>query len=155
MSGRDSSKTLLLKLALRACERGDAEAAADALRGVLALPKSDRAPAPPASTRAVSVAKFASIVGYSARHVRTLLADGTVPPETVIGSGRGTRIIVQPALEALRRKKQKETPDSVQAEGAAFVKGRGRLRVVQGGVTDAREHDPAKETGHGGRQHRE
>jgi hypothetical protein len=132
---------LLLKLALRACERGDTEAAAEALRGVLALPKSERAPAPPVSQRAVTVAKFASIVGYSTRHVRSLLADCTVPADAVIGSGRARRILVQRALEALRGTQGPKAPDSVQAEGAAFVRRRGRLRVVQGGAQDETDHE--------------
>jgi hypothetical protein len=84
---------LLIKLALRACERGDTETAAEALRGVLALPPppSERVAAPP-SRRAVTLAKFARIVGYSARHLRGLLARGVVPADAVIGSGRSKRI---------------------------------------------------------------
>jgi hypothetical protein len=123
-----------VKLALRACERGDTEAAAEALRGVLALPASERAPTP-ASRRAVTLAKFALMVGYSTRHVRSLLARGVLPSEVVIGCGRAKRILVERALEALRgsQQHQEAPPDSVQAAGAAFVR-RGRLRVVRGGA---------------------
>jgi hypothetical protein len=128
-------KRLLLKLALRACERGDAEAAAEALKGVLALPESERAHTPP-SRRAVTLAKFASMVGYSTRHVRTLVARGVVPEDAVIGSGRASRILVERALEALRARGKVSSPDSVEEAGAAFIRKRGKLRVVQGGGGD-------------------
>src|SRR5215468_5997473 len=97
----DRPARLLVKLALRACERGDAEAAAEALRGVLALPESDRAPTP-ASRRAVTFAKFASMVGYSTRHIRTLITRGVIPSDAILGAGRAQRILVERAIEALR-----------------------------------------------------
>jgi hypothetical protein len=128
---------LLIKLALRACERGDTETAAEALRGVLALPSPPSQPAPaPPSRRAVTLAKFARIVGYSARHLRSLLSRGVVPADAIIGSGRSKRILVERALEALRGREHAEAPDSVQAEGAAFVRRRARFRVVKGGASE-------------------
>jgi hypothetical protein len=131
-ANRDRPARLLLKLALRACERGDPDTAADALRGVLALPDSERAPTP-ASRRAVTLAKFAGMVGYSVRYVRAKIRLGVIPADALIGSGRATRILVERAIEALRAGESRAAPDSVQAEGAAFVRRRSRLRVVQGG----------------------
>jgi hypothetical protein len=128
----DRPARLLLKLALRACERGDAEAAAEALRGVLAFPESDRA-ATPASRRAVSLAKFAAMVGYSTRHIRTLISRGVIPSDAILRTGRAQRILVERAIDALRVA-ERDAPDSLQAEGAAFVRRRSRLRVVPGGA---------------------
>jgi hypothetical protein len=98
LEGHTRPARLLLKLALRACERGDTEAAAEALRGVLALPASERAPTP-ASRRAVTLAKFALMLGYSTRHIRGLLARGVVPSDAVIGAGRAKRILVERAVD--------------------------------------------------------
>jgi hypothetical protein len=109
------------------------EAAAEALRGILALPESERTQTPP-SRRAVTFSKFASMVGYSTRHVRTLVARGAVPADAVIGSGRAKRILVERALEALRARGNISAPDSVEEAGAAFIRRRGKLRVLQGGA---------------------
>ena len=132
---KGSPARLLIKLAIRACERGDTEAAIEALRGVLALPKSEETPTPP-SKRAVTLAKFAQVVGYSTRHLRALLARGVLPADSIIGAGRAKRILVDRALDALRGRSQAQAPDSVQNAGAEFVRRRGRLRVVNGGDPD-------------------
>jgi hypothetical protein len=130
---------LLIKLALRACERGDLVSAIEALRGVLALPRSEEGAPPPPSRRAVTIAKFAQMTGYSTRHVRSLLARGTLPQDVVIGTGRSKRILIERALDAMRIRGPAAhapvgTPDSVRAAGAEYVKRRGSLRVVKGGA---------------------
>jgi hypothetical protein len=133
---------LLVKPALRACERGDLLSAIEALRGVLALPRSEEAAPPPPSRRAVTIAKFAQLTGYSARHVRSLLARGTLPQDAIIGSGRSKRILIERGLEAMRTREPTlapaHAPDSVRAAGAEYVKRRGRLRIVKGGSNDDR-----------------
>jgi hypothetical protein len=136
---------LLLKLALRACERGDSEAAADALRGVLAMEASGAPPAPEA-VRAVSLKELARILGYSDRHVRSLRKKGIIPADAVLSSGRGTRILVDRAIQGLRandrsprqRDYEPVQRDQVETEGVEFVRRRNGLRVM----TNAASTDP-------------
>ena len=119
---------LLLKLALRACERNDPEGASEALRAALALepvaaPSSD-------APLAVSIGKLAKRLDYSPRHVRTLIAQGEIPVEAVLGRGRGTRVLVEPTIEALRNSRAGSRPpaDDVEREGLEHVERRRHRR---------------------------
>jgi hypothetical protein len=129
--------SLLLKLALRACERGDFEAAADALRGVLAM-EAVGAPPVPEAVRAVSLKQLARILGYSDRHVRSLRTKGIIAADAVLSCGRGTRIFVDRAIQGLRaddcppriRDHAPLQRDQVETEGVEFVRRRSGLRVI-------------------------
>lgn len=114
-----SHSRLLLKLALGACERGDAEGAAEVLRAVLAVDTPGLAAAS-TSPRAVSVTELAPIVGYSARHLRGLIERGAIPADAVLGCGRGRRVFVEAAIDALRLSASSERPalDPIEREGA-------------------------------------
>lgn len=121
---------LLLKLALRACERNDPEGASEALRAALALE-----PVTAASStvpKAVSIGKLAKLLDYSPRHVRTLIAEGEIPGEIVLSHGRGTRVLVEPAIEALRSSRAGSRPpvDDVEREGLEHVERRRHRRSL-------------------------
>jgi len=127
-----SPQLLLIKLALRACERGDTEGSVAALRGVLAL---DPTPAPArgvSAPQAVGVIAFARQFGYTPKHVHHLIKRGGIPADAIIGSGRGQRILIEPALEALRAAGSAAPPilGEIEREGAEYVRRRGRLRVI-------------------------
>lgn len=137
----------LLKLALRSCERGDADDAATMLRGALALLPSEVSTAPPTQTnassnlaRAVSISKLAELLDCTARHVRNLIRRKEIPSDAVIGRGRGTRIVVERALEALRLAKdgqcQQLPLDDIAREGAEYARRRAGLRLVSKSATD-------------------
>ena len=145
-----STQLLLIKLALRACERGDTEGAVEALRGVLAL---DQTPAPAraaSAPRAVGVVAFAGQFGYTSKHVHHLIKRGEIPAEAVIGSGRGQGILIEPALEALRAPGSAAPPvvDEIEREGAEYIRRRGRLRVISAPAKreDAADHRAALTT---------
>lgn len=125
---------LLIKLALRACERSDTEGASEALRAALALDVA----APPALAvpQAVSIGELADLLDYSPRHVRTLIAEGAIPAEAVLSHGRGTRVLLEPAIEALRSSRGgSQLPvDDVEREGLEHVERR-RHRRSRGGRT--------------------
>ena len=123
-----SHSRLLLKLALGACERGDADGAAEVLRAVLAVDTPALAAAS-TSPRAVSVAELAPIVGYSARHLRGLIERGAIPADAVLGRGRGRRVFVEAAIDALRLSASYEPPatDPIERDGAEHA-GRARQR---------------------------
>lgn len=121
-------KMILLKLALRAAERGDSEAAAESLRGVIAMAKEQ---APPGELRAVGKTELARMLGCSPEHIGHLIKRGEIPAEAVLGHGRGERILVDVAIAALQRKRV-EAGDDLADEGAAYVRRRGALRVVRG-----------------------
>lgn len=115
---------LLVKLALRACERNDPEGASDALRAALAL---DTAASPTsAMPQAVSIGELAELLDYSPRHVRTLIAQGAIPAEAVLARGRGTRVLLEPAIEALRSSRAgiRLPLDDVEREGLEHVERR-------------------------------
>jgi hypothetical protein len=124
---------ILLKLALRAAERGDAEAAAEALRGVIAMQEEQPAAM---ELRAVSRSKFAEMIGATPEHIGHLIKRREIPPEAVLGHGRGQRVIVAAALAALQSRPKAPsttaTADPIEAEGAAYVRRRGGLRVLRG-----------------------
>lgn len=125
---------LLLKLALRACERNDTEGASEALRAALALePVSAPSSAVP---KAVSIAEMAALLDYSPRHVRTLIAQGEIPAEAILSHGRGARVLVEPAIEALRSSRTRSRPpaDDVEREGLEHVE-RSRHRRSRGSGT--------------------
>jgi hypothetical protein len=127
-----STVRTLMKLALAACARGDAEAARELLRGALTI-EEDPAPAAGAALpRALSLEHFAKVVlDCTPRHVRNLITRGEIPPDAVLGAGRGRRILVEPALEALRAsKRERRRASAIAREGAEHVRGRARLRVV-------------------------
>ena len=123
---------VLIKLALHACERGEVDIAAEALRGLLAMKEEEPKPAA-LDTRAVSSTEFAEMVSYSARHVWGLIARGVIPQEAVLGRGRSRRILIAPALDALRASgKVVAAPvDEIAREGAEHVRKRARWRVVR------------------------
>lgn len=122
---------LLIKLALRACERGDTEGAAQALRGAVAIEQDDASPTPP-RLRAVTIAEFAKLLGYSAKHVRTLIARGDIPADAVLGRGKGTRLVVDLAVDALRgsRRAGREPNDEIERAGAEYVRRRARFSLL-------------------------
>lgn len=125
---------LLVKLALRACERNDPEGASEALRAALAL---EAAAAPsPAALKAMSIGALAALLGYCPRHVRTMITEGEIPAEAVLGRGRSTRVLVAPAIEALRssRARTRLPADDVEREGLEHVERR-RQRRSRGGRT--------------------
>jgi hypothetical protein len=122
-----AARVVLLKMALRAAERGDAEGAAEALRGVLAMGSDAEATSATTTADAVTVPAFARVAGYSGKHVRTLLRRGDIPAEAVIGRGRATRIRVDLALAALRP----GGVDAIARDAEDYAAGRARLRVVR------------------------
>lgn len=122
--GTASALPLLLKLALAACERGDAAGAAEALRGALALrtdPPRTHAPL----SQAVSTTQFAQMLGYSPRYIRQLVVREVLPKEAVVGSGRARRILVDRALEALRH--TRGDYDDIANEGADHVRRKAKM----------------------------
>jgi hypothetical protein len=132
-----SARVVLLKLALASCERGDAIGAADTLRALIALNDDRPAVAPTTSpARAVTRGELASILSCTPEHVSHLISRGDIPASAVLGSGRGLRILVDVAIEALRRRTttlNAERPtDFIESQGAEYVRRRGALRVVRG-----------------------
>jgi hypothetical protein len=129
-----SARVVLLKLALASCERGDAIGAADALRAVLALPDDAQSPAPTSPARAVARGELATILSCTPEHVSHLIARGDIPSIAVLGSGRGLRILVDVALDALRCRPTTHngSADTIETEGAEYIRRRGALRVVRG-----------------------
>lgn len=125
---------LLVMVALRACERNDPEGACEALRAALALETAAQ-PAP-GMPQALSVGALAELLDYSARHVHAKIAQGEIPAEAVLGSGRGTRVLVEPAIDALRRSRVGSRPplDDVEREGVEHVERR-RHRRSRGATT--------------------
>lgn len=124
-------RMILLRLALRAAERGDSDACAEALRGVIAM---QDAPAPAGELRAVSRARFAEMIGVTPEHVAHLIARGEIPTEALLGHGRGQRIILAAAVAALQPPSPKAATEGDDAidEGAAYVRRKAALRVVRG-----------------------
>ena len=107
------------------------EGAAQALRGVIAIPEEAR---PATEPRAVTKAAFAAIDSCTREHVAHLMKRGEIPSDAVLGSGRGQRVIVDAAIAALRRKPTSDSPhaDCIEAAGAAYVRRRRQLRIVRG-----------------------
>jgi hypothetical protein len=124
-----STAETMLKLALRLAERGDAEGAAEALRGVLAM----RAEPQPNATQLVSQKVLASILGCSGRHVRDLEARGQLPEDACIGSGKAKRYIVPVVLAALG--KRVVAADPIADEARADMQRRSQLRALPGGAS--------------------
>lgn len=117
----------LLRLALAACDRGDAHAA-----GVLVREAMAAEPDEPSGVRpdAESYATFGRRVGASARTVRAMVADGRIPRAAVVGIGSGRRVLVTEALASLRRS---GPTSSAEADGASYIARRGSLRLASGG----------------------
>ena len=122
-----SPTVVLLKFALRAVERGDAEGGAEALRAVIAI-HHDQAPTPAKAQvvgpHALKTAKFAALIDATPRHVRNLIASGVLK---TIGQGKGKRILVAESMAALS---ERET-SSLEDEGAEYVRRRNALQVVR------------------------
>lgn len=119
----------MLKLALRLAERGDAEGAAEALRGVLAM----RAEVEPVAPSLASQKKLATILRCSGRHVRDLEARGAIPGDAVIGSGKSKRYIVDLVLAALG--KRVVVGDPIADEARDDMRRRAQLRALPGGAS--------------------
>jgi len=122
-----SAAATLLRLAVAALDRNDASGARELLAAVLALP----AEGVPTATRAdlpeiATLASFARSVDASPRTVRRWIAAGRVPASAVVGQGRGLRVDVQRALQALREGVRFDASDA----GRAHVARRARLRVI-------------------------
>lgn len=123
----DAGRTLL-RLALAACDRGDAVGARPLVAAVLDMAETPNSA--PDAPHAESYGAFGRRVGKSARTVREMVRDGRIPRESVVGSGRGRRVLVAAALAALRAP---EASTSGEDAGAAYVeRRRARLRVVRG-----------------------
>ena len=119
----------MLKLALRLAERGDADGAAEALRGVLAM----RAELAPVAPSLASQKQLAKIMGCSERHLRDLEARGAIPDDAVIGSGKAKRYDVNAVLAALG--KRVVVADAIADEAREDVRRRAQLRALPGGVS--------------------
>lgn len=120
-------RDVLMRMALRLAERGDADGAAEALRGVLAMRGDDAAP-PSDGPTAESYAAFARRIGCSTRHVRTLDQRGAI---ACVGVGRGRRVLVDESIAMMRG--ARPARDAASDAGAAWARRRGSLRVVSGG----------------------
>lgn len=122
----------LIKIALDALDRAtpNLPLAIGALREIAGA-----TPEPVASAsnqlEAVSIGEAARRLGYSTRHVRSLIRRGALG-DAVIGSGRSTRIVVSRALEALRDGVVASEPaDAVEKEFRAWRR-RESMHVVGG-----------------------
>ena len=69
--------------------------------------------------------ELAELLDYSPRHVRTLIAQGAIPAEAVLAHGRGTRVLLEPAIEALRSSRggNRLPADDVEREGLEHAGG--------------------------------
>jgi hypothetical protein len=114
----------LLRLALAACDRGDVLGARPLVAAVLDMPEEPESAG--GVPHAESYSAFGQRIGVSARTVRAMVRDGRIAPESVIGTGRGRRVLVAEALSALRA-----PLSSVESDGARYI-ARRRLRVVRG-----------------------
>lgn len=119
----------MLKLALRLAERGDAEGAAEALRGVLAM----RAELEPVAPSLASQKKLATILGCSGRHLRDLEARGAIPDEAILGSGKAKRYDVNAVVAALG--KRVVAADPIADEAREDMRRRSQLRALPGGAS--------------------
>jgi excisionase family DNA binding protein len=120
------ARRVLLKLAIAACERGDALGALPLLVAFRDTPDEQREPSG-SDVFAESYVAFGRRLGVSARTIRTWVRDGRIPSSAVIGEGRGRRIVVALALVALR---PSVTKTSEELAGADYV-ARRRLRLVK------------------------
>jgi hypothetical protein len=122
----------LLKMALSALERPlpNIELARGILRDLAG--SDDAEPARPSELRAVSIAEAARRLSYSAKHLRELIKRGALG-DAVIGSGRGTRVIVEVAVQRLAdRGTSPRRTDEVEAAGERWA-ARNGMRVLSGG----------------------
>lgn len=121
----------VLKLGLRALERGDTAGAADAFRAVITMTATEPESAPgPPELRAVRKKKLAALLDVSTRHVDAL--EKRFPREAILGSGLGKRYVVSLVFAALGR----EAPpilDAAAEEGRAYVRAKAKLKLVSGG----------------------
>lgn len=124
-----SPSDTLMRMALRLCERGDAEGAAEALRGVLAMRAAPTPTTTPPGPQAETFKAFAARIGATPRHVRNLDARGRI---VCIGEGRGRRVLVAESVTLLRESGRKRDRDSASAAGEEWARRRSRLRVVDG-----------------------
>jgi hypothetical protein len=118
-------------MAVARCDADDSRGARALV--VAALDVSDEqtstngADAPAAET----YARFGARIGKSARTVRTLVHDGTIPGDAVIGEGRGRRVVVERALAALTSAAPRKREE--QAGEDYVARRRARLRLASGG----------------------
>jgi hypothetical protein len=121
-------KKLMMKLALRLAESGDADGCAEALRGLIGMSDDERAHS---ELRAVTKKDFARMLSVTPEHVSALVKRGEIPSSATVGHGRGLRIIVDLAVAALQqRPAPKPEASDAESEGAAYVRARSSLRVV-------------------------
>jgi hypothetical protein len=128
----DVAKTML-KLALRLAEKGDAENAAEALRGALAMRGSEPETNNTGELRAVKKATLAELLECSGRHIDNLERKKKIPPEGVIGEGSGKRYIVSVVFAALGRAAPKTDLDRIREAARESERRRKRFAVVDGG----------------------
>lgn len=122
----------ILKLALRAAERGDSEGAAEALRGLLTISgTTDEGAAP--ELRAVTKRTLARALECSPRHVDNLERRGRIPREAVLGEGAGKRFVIAAVFAALGRSARVAVVDPIVEEGRAHARRKAKLRVLAGG----------------------
>lgn len=117
----------VLKLALRLAERGDAEGAAEALRGVLAITTAAAAPAA-SDPRAVTKKTLAKALDCSTRHIDNLERRGKIPRDAVLDEGAGKRYVIAAVFAALGR--GAAVADPIVEEGRAHARRKATLRVV-------------------------
>jgi hypothetical protein len=125
-----------MKLARHELQRPSANVAlADGvLAAVLAaIGSGEEQEAPAPEVRADSITIAARRLGYSAKHLRSLIAAGRLDG-AIIGEGRATRVIVSKAIELLgnRIKASTHKVDPEEAAALAWAR-RSDLRVVDGG----------------------
>jgi hypothetical protein len=126
-------RIIVLKLALASIERGDREAAAELLRGALAMraPETERADRQPIELRAVRAITLAKMLDCTPRHVRDLERRGRIPPECIIGEGAGKRFLIAATFAALGKTPPKDTNTEAD-EIRAYVRRRSKLKLVGG-----------------------
>jgi hypothetical protein len=128
-----AEKIALVRLALQALDRDDpnVDLAKGALRDVVGDPVlTEKHEA--SNARAESFSEFAKRTGYSTKHVRTLARKKLI---STIGQGRAARVLVNESVEMLRNgsREASKHEDPIEEQGAADMRTRSRLRLVEGG----------------------
>jgi hypothetical protein len=122
----------VLKLALRLAERGDAEGAAEALRGVLAMAATADDEPRAADLRAVKKKTLSRALECTTRHIDHLEERGRIPRDAVLGEGAGKRYLIAAVFAALGRVAPAAIVDPIVEEGRAYARRKDKLRLVGG-----------------------